>query len=62
MKNKPFQKIEDASRTTGLSRNFLRKGCKDGTIPCIKAGTKYMINVPAMLAQYGVNGEVAGND
>ena len=29
----PYQKIALASRTTGLSQYFLRKGCKEGTIP-----------------------------
>lgn len=34
----PFQKIPDASRTTGLSQYYLRKGCKEGTVPHIKSG------------------------
>ena len=50
---KPFQKIPEACRTTGLSQYFLRKGCKDGTIPHIKSGTVYLINVPKLLEQYG---------
>ncbi len=45
----PFQKIADASRTTGLSQYFLRSGCKSGTIPHVKSGTTYMVNVPALL-------------
>lgn len=49
----PFQKIPDACRTTGLSQYFLRKGCKAGTIPHIKSGSVYMINVPALLRQLG---------
>lgn len=28
---------------------YLRNGCKDGTVPHIKSGTTYMINVPALL-------------
>ncbi len=58
MNIKPFQKIEEASRTTGFSRDWLRKGCKSGTVPHVKAGTKYLINVPALLAQYGASNEV----
>lgn len=50
----PFQKISDVCRTTGLSQYYLRKGCKNGSIPHIKSGTVYMVNVPALLAQLGV--------
>ena len=39
---KPFQKITEASRTTGLSQYYLRNGCKDGTIPHVKSGTVYL--------------------
>ena len=45
----PFQKIADAVKTTGLSAYYLRNGCKDGTVPHIKSGKKYLINVPALL-------------
>lgn len=45
----PFMKIKDASRVTGLSMYYLRNGCKDGTVPCIKSGTVYFINVPRLL-------------
>ena len=41
-----FQTIGEASRTTGLSRYYLRNGCKDGTIPHIMCGNTYMVNVP----------------
>lgn len=50
----PFQKIAQASRTTGLSQYYLRSGCKDGTIPHIKSGTNYLVNVPALLEQLGL--------
>lgn len=49
----PFQKIPEACRTTGLSQYFLRKGCRDGSIPHVMVGVgrncTYYINVPAML-------------
>ena len=45
----PFQKIPEASRVTGLSQFFLRRGCKDGTVPHVMSGTTYMVNVPALL-------------
>lgn len=52
--NPPFQKIKQASKTIGTSQYWLRNGCKDGSIPCIKSGGVYYINVPALLRQLGV--------
>lgn len=54
----PFQKIPEACKTTGLSQYFLRKGCKDGSIPHIRSGPTYYIDVPALLRKLG--GEAAG--
>ena len=50
-----FQTIFNAATTTGLSQDYLRKGYKSGTVPHVKAGTKYMINVPALLQQLGID-------
>lgn len=47
--NAPFQKIPEAARTTGLSTYFLRHGVRDGSVPHIKSGTVYLVNVPALL-------------
>ena len=52
----PFMKIGAASKATGLSQYYLRNGCKDGTVPHIKSGTTYFINVPALLKKLGVDG------
>lgn len=52
MENPPFQKIDEAVRTTGLSAWFLRRGCRDGSIPCVRSGRTIYINVPALLQQY----------
>lgn len=49
MNSTTFQKIYDASRSTGLSQYYLREGCKNGSIPCIKSGKVYFIDVPALL-------------
>lgn len=46
-------KITEACKTTGLSQYFLRQGCKDGTIPHIKSGGVYYINVQALVEQLG---------
>ena len=45
----PFQSVTDAARTTGLSTFFLRQGLKTGTVPHIKSGNKYLINIPRLL-------------
>lgn len=52
--NPPFQGIAQACKTTGLSMYFLRKGCRDGSIPHVKNGTVYLVNVPALLRKLGV--------
>lgn len=44
-----FQTIADATRTTGLSQYFIRRGCKDGSIPHIKSGAKFLVNIPLLL-------------
>lgn len=41
----PFLKIAAASRVTGLSQYFLRRGCRDGSVPHIMSGTVYLVNV-----------------
>lgn len=45
----PYQKIGEACVSTGLSQYYLRNGCKDGSIPHVKSGGVYYINVPALL-------------
>ena len=51
---KPFQKIPEASRTTGLSQFFLRQLCRSGKC-CVKSGGTYYVNVPALLRQLGAD-------
>ncbi len=64
--NPPFQKIEDAVRSTGLSAYFLRHGCRNGSIPCIRSGRTIYVNVPGLLEQLGAerngDGKSAGCD
>lgn len=52
--NPPFQKIPEACKTTGLSQYFLRRGCRNGTVPCVRSGTVYLVNVPKLLRELGV--------
>ena len=46
---KPFQSIADASRTTGLSQFALRQGCRNGTLPHIRSGTSYLLNMRLLM-------------
>ena len=55
----PFMKIGAASKATGLSQYYLRQGCKDGTIPHIKSGTVYLVNVTKLLRQLDAEGGTA---
>ena len=56
---KPYQKIPEACKTTGLSQYSLRRGCKSGIVPHIKSGSTYYINVPALLEK--MKGETNGH-
>lgn len=58
----PFLKIPEACKVTGLSTYFLRKGCKDGTIPHIKSGTVYLIDMEALLTKLHGAAEMNSRD
>lgn len=47
----PFQPISAAAAMTGLSRWYLLNGCKAGTVPYIRVGSDYRINMPRLLEQ-----------
>lgn len=51
MSEKIFMSISETGKVTGLSACYLRKGVKDGTIPHIKSGTKFLINVSMLQEQ-----------
>lgn len=51
--NKPFLKIPDAAKVTGLSIYFLRHGVIDGSVPHVRSGKTYYINIPALLKKLG---------
>ena len=53
----PFQKIESAVKTTGLSAYYLRQGCRNGSIPCLRSGRTFYVNVPALLHQLCKGGD-----
>lgn len=49
----PFQRIPQACMTTGLSQHYLREGCRNGSIPHIRSGSTYLVNVRALMRQLG---------
>ena len=46
---KHFVKIAEACKITGVSSYYLRSRCRDWSIPCIRSGPVYMINLQALL-------------
>lgn len=49
----PFVTIERACEVTGLSQSYLRRGVKDGSVPHVKSGRVYLVNIPALLRDLG---------
>ncbi len=60
--NKPFMSIKEACMATGLSQSFLRSGVKDGSVPYIMTGAKYLINVPLLLEKLNHASAAGGGD
>ena len=52
---KPFVGIDEASRLTGLSRFYIRKGVRTGEIQHVMSGTKYLVNLPALFERLGLS-------
>ena len=52
-----FMSIPEAAKYTGLAACFIRKGVKDGTIPAINAGKKYLVNIPLMIEKLNKESE-----
>ena len=49
---KRFLSIKDAATVTGLSQYYLRAGCRDGSVPCIRSGKKYLVDVQSLNAMF----------
>jgi len=52
-----LQSVEQASKTLGVSKYWLREGLKAGTIPHMKSGAKYLVNIPATIARINAESE-----
>ena len=62
MENKPYLNIADTARMTGLSQYYLRRGCRAGTVPHIRCGTVYKIDVSALLEKLGIESRKVGGN
>ena len=62
MNQTPFLRIKDAATVTGLSQYYLRAGCRNGTVPCIRSGAVYFVTIPALLRQLGATPQVEGQE
>ena len=49
--NAIYQPLRGACQITGLSVKYLGDGCRAGTIPAIRVGRDWRINMPAFLRQ-----------
>ena len=49
MTDKQFLTITETVMETGFSKRFIRAGIKNGTVPFIKSGNRFLINVPRLL-------------
>lgn len=60
---KQFATIREAAEITGLSECFFRRGVRNGSVPYIRSGVKYLVRLPQFLAQLDAQqGREAGVD
>ena len=57
-----FQPINAAAELTGLSRYYLLNGCKDGTIPHIRVGVDYRVNMKMLMNKLNAESKDAGQE
>ena len=47
----PYQPLRAAAELTGLSLYYIRNGVTAGTIPAIRMGRDWRVNMPAFMVQ-----------
>lgn len=52
--DRPFMKINEAAKVTGLSTYYIRGAVRSGEIECVRSGQTYFINMPRLLEKLGV--------
>lgn len=50
----PYQSPRNAAYITGLSLRYIRDGCRSGTIPHIRVGSDFRVNMPLFLERLRV--------
>lgn len=45
----PYLSIRAASTVVNMPPHILRRGCRNGTVPHVRSGRTYYIDVPALL-------------
>lgn len=58
----PFQTISAAARITGLAQCYIREGCKQKTIPHIRCGQEYRVNMPLWMEQLNAASAKGGGE
>lgn len=58
----PYQTIRLASLTVGISPHALRRGCRDGSVPHIRSGRTYYVDVPALLDKLAADRQGGGSE
>lgn len=54
-----YHSIRETARLTGLSEYFIRQKHKEGAVPGIYSGNKFLVNVPSLLESLNAStGEV----
>lgn len=56
----PYQTPKAAAYLTGLSLWYIREGCKAGTIPHIRVGRDYRVDMLQFLAQLQEASKIGG--
>lgn len=50
--------VEEFSRLVGISLGSARKAVKEGSVPCLRLGARYLVPVPKILQMLGAEEEV----
>lgn len=52
--DRPFMKISEAAKVTGLSTYYIRAGVRSGEIESVRSGQTFFVNMPRLLEKLNV--------
>ena len=52
--------VEEFSQLVGISLGSARKAVREGSVPCLRLGVRYLVIVPKVLQMLGAEDEVDG--